>query len=309
MTASSADALAAEVELAALGPTVVLGRGGAGSVEAVGRDYVPGVSLVFKRYHRSQLVDGAALRRLVGWRRRLPRADRARLDAVAAWPLAVVVTGRGELTGVLMRRVPPVFVATVRLPSGKRRSVLREAQYLVADPGRARRLGAPEADPRDRLEVVWSLCEVVAFLHRNRIVLGDLSTRNVLWCGGPGRVLLVDCDSMTLGGVGSPVAPAFTVDWDDPAQSTMAAASSDVYKLGLFVLRSLARSFQTRDPSAADAALDGPGRWLLRCSLDPDPDARPHADAWDRWASGRRAGSRHTSAATPTTRTKEAHRR
>jgi hypothetical protein len=280
--------MAAEVPLVNIGQTVPLARGGLGSVEEVRSDYVAGESLVLKRFHRPELVDGAALRRLVGWRRRLPHPERARLDAVAAWPLAVV-SQAGELAGFLMQRVPPDFVATVRLPSGRRQRVLREAQYLVADGERARRLRVPEAHVRDRLEVVWALCEVVGFLHRNRIVLGDLSTRNVLWCSAPGRILLVDCDSVTLGGVGSPVSPAFTVDWDDPAQPDVAAASSDVYKLGLFVLRSLGRSFQTRDPAEADAALDGTGRWLLRLSLDADPGARPHADAWDRWAAGRRA--------------------
>jgi hypothetical protein len=54
-------------------------------------------------------------------------------------------------------------------------------------------------------------------------------------------------------------------------------------------VRLFARSFQTRDPSAADAQLDPTGRWLVRTSLSSNPDDRPGASAWERWAAGRRA--------------------
>ena len=99
---------------------------------------------------------------------------------------------------------------------------------------------------------------------------------------------------MTLGGVGSPLPAAFTVDWDDPAQPDLAAASADVYKLALFVLRTLARSFQTRDPGGAGHLLDATGRLLLERSLATDPARRPKAEAWERWAAGRRAATRPT---------------
>lgn len=291
MSAASSTRLEPEVRLATLGATTALARGGEGSVEEVRAAFMPGgPPLVLKRYHHPERVDAAALARLVGWRRELAPAERGRLDRVTTWPRAVVVDDAG-LVGFLMARVPDDFVATVRLPSRRRRTVLREAQYLVAAPEHTRRLGIDDATDRDRLEVIWTLAEALAFLHRRRIVLGDLSTRNVLWCRDPGRALVVDCDAATLGGVGSPMPQASTVDWDDPAQPGLPAASSDVYKLGLFVLRSLSRSFQTRDAAAAGTLLDAPGRWLLGLSLHPDPAARPTADAWERWAAGRRAAT------------------
>jgi hypothetical protein len=282
--------LPAETDLADLGRTTPLARGGAGRIEALQR--LDGPPLVLKCFHEPGQVDGELLRRFVAWRRELPVGERARLDRCTVWPLATVVR-RGTVVGFVMRRVPDAFTDAVRLPSGGHRKVLREAQYLLADQARMRRLRLPAVPARGRLEVVRSLAETVAFLHARRIVVGDLSARNVLWSPDPGTVLLVDCDSFTLGGLGSPLPPSFTVDWDDPAQPADHAASADVYKLGLFALRVLARSFQTRDPAAAATALDPTGALLLRGSLSPDPAVRPNARAWERWASGRRATTTH----------------
>ena len=200
------------------------------------------------------------------------------------------MTDRDELVGFVMQRVPEELTEHIRLPSGRGRSVLREAQYLLADGLHLRRLGMEEPPPQTRLRIVWSLAETVAFLHQHRVVIGDLSSRNVLWRTDAG-VLLVDCDSVTLGGIGAPLPPASTVDWDDPAQPDLVAASSDVYKLALLVLRIVSRHFQTRDPALADEQLDAAGRSLLRMSLDNDPAARPQAQAWERWAASRRAAA------------------
>ncbi len=284
------------LELAALGSTTPIARGGAGSVEAVAPAPVLGSEpLVLKRYHEPGQVDRAVLERLVEWRRELAPAERARLDRLAVWPLALVVEDE-RLVGFVMRRVPDAYVASVRVPSGARRRVLREAQYLLAAPERMRALHV--ADPPDavRLELVRALADAIAFLHQRRVVIGDLSTRNVLWSAELERVLLVDCDAVMLGGVGSPLPLTATVDWDDPAQPDMAAASSDIYKLALFVLRSVSRSFQTRDPAAADGLLDPAGAWLLRMSLASDPGARPTAAAWERWAADRRAAAQRRAA-------------
>ena len=275
-----------ELELDGLGHTVPLARGGVGQVEAI--EGLGSEPLVFKRFHDPALVDEGVLRRFVSWRRGLGGGERARLDRIATWPLSVVCA-EGRLAGFVMRRVPEAMTEAVRLPSGAHRRVLREGQYLLAPAEHARRLSVPAVSARVRLGVVWALAEAVAFLHARRMVIGDLSSRNVLWCPESAQVLLVDCDSITLGGVGSPLPPTHTVDWDDPAQPGATAASADVYKLGLFVLRALARSFQARDPAAAGAVLDGSGRLLLGQSLSPDPGLRPSALAWERWAAGRRA--------------------
>lgn len=285
MIVDPASGLPEEVDLGDVGELVVIGRGGGGTVASV-----RGHPLVVKRYHRPDEVDEDALRRFVGWRRELRDGDRARLDRSTTWPLATV-TEAGRPVGFVMCRVPDRFAAVVRGPSGDRRTVLREAQYLFCRTTQSRRLGLPDVALEDRLAVVYELVDTVAFLHRCRVVVGDLSSRNVVWSAAPPAVVLLDCDSFVLGLVGSPVPPTATVDWDDPSQPGVSAASSDVYKLALFVLRAAACSFQRRDPQLAAGALDPAGTALLAASLSPAVDARPSSAAWARWAAGRRAAT------------------
>lgn len=285
---SAAEQMPEEVALEAVGLTKELARGGLGAIREVRpRPGLGDKQMVFKRFHDPRGVDWEALRAMVGWRRSLSRSDQSRVDRHLTWPLAVVVGDDGPV-GFLMYRVPPDFEASIRTPSGGRRAVLREAQYLIADSPRARRLGITEPSDAQRLELLWRLADTIAFLHDRRIVVGDLSSRNVLWSEVDARIVLVDCDSMVLGGVGSPHPPAATVDWDDPALAHP-AASSDIYKLGLFAVRTLARRFQTRSPDDARAALDSTARMLIERSLSSDPDLRPSARAWAAWASSRRA--------------------
>jgi hypothetical protein len=272
-----------------VGATKPFARGATAAIEEVKHG---DLELVVKRFFRPETVDAEALRSLVRWRLELSEIERRQLDRLATWPLATI-DNSGRLVGFLMHRVPSEFAQTVRVPSGGQRTVLREAQYLFSE-ARANRLAIAFPDATTRFALVFALIDVLDFLHQRRIVVGDLSTRNVLWAGSSARVLMVDCDSMFLGGVGSPLPPTSTVDWEDPADPRGAAASSDIYKLGLFALRVLAGSFQSRDPELAAPHLDGTGLMLLRASLSPLPSARPAIHAWERWAAGRRASLRRS---------------
>jgi hypothetical protein len=275
------------IALSAIGDLSPIARGGTGVVyetEPLGE-----TPIVFKRFLHPEVIDPDALRALVHWRRQLEDHERGELDRLTAWPIAVVEE-QGVIVGFVMRRLPEMFTQMIRLPSGMQRTVPREAQYLLA-PERSARLGVPEVMPSERLELLCVLVETVAFLHEHHVVVCDMSTRNVLWSTNPSRVFFVDCDSMFLGGVGSPLPPSFTVDWDDPAQRD-AAASSDVYKLALFLVRTLAESFQTRDARLAAGHLDVAGRSLLEASLSAAAHRRPSMAAWEHWAAGRLAALR-----------------
>jgi len=283
--------LPAVVSSAELGMLTEFARGGIGSVSTIATDLgAPSGRLVAKLFDQPEKIGWRALYRMVGWRRELLEAERRRLDRVTVWPLSVI-TRSDDAVGFVMQHVPSRFEDEVRLPSGLYRPVLREAQYLLGATARIQRLGLRDATPRARTEIVWSLAETLGFLHARGIVVGDLSARNVLWSTDPSAVLLVDCDSMVVDGVGSPHPVLETVDWEDPSKSERATRAADVYKFALFVLRALGRSFQSRDPAIADEALDPSGRGLLRMSLARDPEQRPDAGTWERWAVGRRAAS------------------
>ncbi|GLY47524.1 phosphotransferase [Lentzea sp. NBRC 102530] len=257
----------------------VLGEGGQGRVTEVrALRGVPVRDLVVKRYHDDIAINPAALSRLVAVRRSMSEADAAALDEVACWPHAVLVDG-DRAVGALLPRVPAGFTFGLRMPGGGSSVVLRELQFLIADPRSLRRRGIEDPDGATRLRVLAHCTEVGALLHRHGVVLGDLSVKNVLWCTGP-AVYLVDCDGVRLGGA-DPVSPQpNSPGWDDPLFPGTQNQQSDVYKTALVVLRTAARNFHTRDPELAADVLGRGLLPLLRASLHAEPGSRPPLRAW-----------------------------
>ncbi|MEU6155062.1 hypothetical protein ABZ816_34260 [Actinosynnema sp. NPDC047251] len=275
---------AISVDLADLGvPGVRLGRGGEATVYDLPGFRLPDVrgALVYKRY-RAVHVQPDALRRAVAARTGLPDDLRARLDAMTAWPVRVVVSDE-QAIGVLMPRIPPPFFDLVRRNTGERR-VLREVQNLFIDEARALRVGRPVPTPEQRLRICRDFAAVLSFLHDQlKIVFGDVNPKNeVFRLDAEPMVLFLDCDAVRPSGVVSRTRQLDAPDWVPPEGGVLNRAT-DLYKLGLFVLRCLTPghfSSTSTDPTAAAGVLDAEGMDLLRRALGTDRDARPAARDW-----------------------------
>jgi DNA-binding helix-hairpin-helix protein with protein kinase domain len=209
----------------------LLGTGGQGRVFEVLNH--PG--LVFKQYYSPE-VDAAALADLVRFPLSLPAGQASMLLSRCAWPLASVVDGSGRVAGFVMPRVPDEFVG--RTAAGP---TLRELQYLLYAPKPMWSAIVP-LGPGQRLRLALAVVVLFSVLHQHRVVLGDVSMRNVLWSPGPNPGLyLIDCDSARREGGRSPLPQPETVGWDDPlCPSVSADLDSDRYKLALIVGRVLA---------------------------------------------------------------------
>jgi hypothetical protein len=193
-----------------------------------------------------------------------------------------------------MRLIPDQYFQERTKPSGAPTRTLREVLHLFVDPGRSTRLGMPAATVAQRLMVCRSFASVLHLLHRNDLVVGDLNGRNAVFAlTTPPEVMLVDCDAVRIKGSMAVVRQLNAPDWDPPEGQLSQA--SDLYKFGLFVLRSLGPGCQgsiSRNPVRADAVLDRDGRDLLRAALSADPAQRTTAQGWgryfDRLLTGRR---------------------
>jgi DNA-binding helix-hairpin-helix protein with protein kinase domain len=272
---------------AALGERKYLSSGGQSTIYQL-PDYslrgTPG-PFVYKEYHKHLgEISSHGLAGLIAVRESLDATERQWLDQCTAWPLRVVEE-RGAVTGVIMRLIPDEFFQELRLPSGRTARLPREAQHLFTERNRCEKLGWPYAKPRQRLQLCAQLSYTLAFLHRRGIVFGDISPRNVLFRLTPATgMMLVDCDAIRKVGTAAVVGQGNTPDWYPP-EGRMAPQSmrTDVYKLGLFILRALSPgpgSSVNRDPDLARNTLDNAGLQLLRDSLAPDPPSRPDAKTW-----------------------------
>jgi hypothetical protein len=276
------------IDTGQLGRLDYLAEGGQGKVydlPDLRLDDVDG-AVVYKQYKPGQ-VSPAGLEAIVRLRINLAAADRDRLDALASWPCRLVKE-QGQTIGILMPRIGDAFVHEGLSPrSGVHLKMPREVQLLFVAPDRCKRLGYPLVNLFQRYAICRELAGALAFLARHKVVFGDVNAKNALFSLGPGRdqggIMLVDCDAVRVSGSASAVQQLSAPDWEPPAaEAKFLTHETDVYKFGLFVVRTLspARNASTaRDPRRVDQLLDPEGRMLLQATLGPK-GGRPRAADW-----------------------------
>lgn len=282
MRNGQADVVVSLDQLGALGDE--LGRGGQASVFALPCFTLADAQgeLVFKRYHAAPVSD-VDLRRMVSLRNNLDPGRRERLDDIATWPCRIVID-RTSTVGVVMPRIDPSYTDTLSLPSGRSKQSLREVLNLFAPIERVRTVGRPVPSGRQRLELCRDFAKALAFLHDElHIVFGDINAKNELWrLGASPMVMFLDCDAARPRGSVAAIKQLNAPDWDPPEDGIL-NQSTDLYKLGLFILRALTPGDQCstrRNPMTAAGALDPQGLDLLVRALGQVTRARPTAREW-----------------------------
>jgi serine/threonine protein kinase len=271
------------VNRAALGPLKELAEGGYGKVYEAKQFRLPGDSsaIAFKEFMTEVAEQARAAANAVSFRDQLSPGDRADLDRCTVWPRALVEE-RGAIVGLLMPLIGPEFFfqATDRA-TGKTTRTLRDLQWLMASQTQLAANGAQDVDETDRLVLLAQLVYDVARLHKQDWVYGDLSFKNAAFAVGPPRMILLDCDGAAyLYDQGRRQGHSF--GWTPPecAQADVQDKATDVYKLGLAILRCLNPGKQAatiRDPNRVAGKLDATGAALIARAVEPDPAKRPTA--------------------------------
>lgn len=267
-----------------IGPMEYLARGGQATVHRLTSFRLPDVQgeLVLKKYKKGQGPPPHGLNAIVGIRNEMEVSAKAKLDSLAAWPTRVVFDG-GDLVGVLIPLIAGSYFQDMVLPSGKRTSNPRELQFLFIDPRQASKLGYAPPSLSERFAILRDLAFGLGMLHKNGVVFGDVNAKNALYrTTSEPTVMFVDCDAVRIRGSAAVVRQYHSPDWEPP-EGGPGTIATDLYKLGLLVLRILSPAeFNSisRDPTRADPVLDADGRTMLRRALGADTKARPTAKEW-----------------------------
>lgn len=268
-------------------------KGAEGSVHRLTSPRVAGFSqpLAFKEIlptltpeHRARVVH--AMEHAVDLRAAMDPADRAELDRVTTWPLALV-QDHGTTVGTLMPLIPDDFFVTTQPQTGPPGRLVFEFAFLCAADSYLKRIGVDRSaadDPLIRLALATQLSYAIALLHKHDIVYGDLSLRNVAIAVNPPRLLLLDCDpaaALTDTARHQLHSPFFGPP-ECKGQPVLQDLVTDVYKLGLCVLRGMVSGqgvTQLTDPAALAGTLDPEGVDLITQAISDNRDDRPTAKA------------------------------
>ncbi|MCS5720018.1 hypothetical protein N1027_17950 [Herbiconiux sp. CPCC 205763] len=289
-----------------LGLRTQIGSGAATDVERLDAFTVAGhqggLAFVRIRDRDAKHWHPVTLRRLIAWRNGLDASERATLDGVAAWPLALVADDGGAFVGCL---VPLAAHPFYYVPSDDKRAdkAPQDAKWLVSAPKRARRAGAVAPGERDlvpRSTVLARVSLLLELLHRHGIVYGDLSERSVLFgVGDVAEAFVIGAEGAVFGDDGALqrnsagwAAPETFEDIGDDGTTDVSMSrapsvqtvATDRYKLGLLILRVLAPAGdgleRSRDADRIRSVLDETGQRMMRDALGDDPEGRPSASEW-----------------------------
>ena len=273
--------------LAALGhPSTFkeLGKGGEGQVFAIPNR----PDSVYKQFLQTAATapGQGALQALIDLRTTMGADEQKWLAERTIWP-EVIVVDQGRMRGFLMRKISSEYFRQQGIRISPR-NVLCEWNLLAM---RERYLrnpnvvsNVPNVEPFDALRLVLDLAKTVALLHKYKIIVGDMSGRNLLWTDKPTwRVLIIDCDSLRVDGSAGVASPKQSPDWDDPHLNGAATSqSSDIYKLGLAAFRGVwAATTDRPDHSVPLRAPSGVPDELARLVLaSTSASNRPTAQEW-----------------------------
>ncbi|BCJ42888.1 hypothetical protein GCM10010168_03720 [Actinoplanes ianthinogenes] len=311
-----------ELPLRALGRLRQLARGGTATVFLAPELRIPGLPgerFVYKRYtdatkRRAGPSLTTGLAGFVRFRERLPEPQREAWDARIIWPVCVVVDEAGAADGVVMRLIPDRYFQDFRKRAGGVHRKPREIETLFGDDETALRKGLPPVGVTDRLRLVRAVAAAYGMMHKQGVVVGDISGRNIIYDPDPARpsVLVVDVDSARVKGSRAVFGmQPHTPNWQppealaasaeltgltDPDEDTrdrlrdrwaIQSTRTDVYKFALMTVRILANGrggAVSREPSGARRVLRDrlgePAAALLDASLSPEPRDRPAMRDW-----------------------------
>lgn len=225
-----------KIEITSLGQLTHLNTGGEGIVYKCSQ-YPDKAFKLYKKEVEHE-IDLVALEKSVQIFHALPSGERPHFEERTAWPEMIVVEN-GVAVGFLMPLLrDEMYCEYGAVTETNTITQLREWQFLAyrkhwSNPNISTNLQEPSKD--QLLELIIDFSKTVFLMHQHKLVIGDISFRNILWCtDGYLKTVLIDCDGIRHEGLRGPLAAKQTPDWIDfDRQTGSTDRMTDLFKLGL----------------------------------------------------------------------------
>ena len=235
----------------------------------------------------------AQLKRLDQLYESLARADGYLLSRVAT-PLASVSSGKSEFEGFLMKEFNEGCYFEKTFSFGEAQLVLNELKNHLISLKERKAMSVPDLDEVTRFRLVADLFKTLSFIHEAGLIVGDLSSSNLVVQVKQGRrnenrLIFLDVDSFIPSTQASEGANPSTLNWRSPEElegANIASRKTDVYKAALASIRLLHQANVLQDDTSdlyfseeANLVLEHFGGEILvrrfEAALSSDPAERP----------------------------------
>jgi hypothetical protein len=243
------------VELSSLVKDQKIGDGGEGEVFSISNRRAD----VFKSFKSavSQELDEVGLISTIELMDVMSQSDRNFLSSRTVWP-HTVVRDNGKFVGFLMPSLGQEYFCkhgskgspmegmndwnklTFRKAWMNNPNLESTAPALWYPTGKnLDQLSDSEKETRGALlKLLQDLAILFEILHKNNVVVGDVSGRNLLWSSKSGAdVMLIDCDGCRADKTTGVTRAKQSPEWFDPHLNGVTNISSDLYKLSLAIYR------------------------------------------------------------------------
>src|SRR5580693_5935980 len=185
----------------------------------------------------------------------------------------------GTPTGFVMPAIPDDFFIPLTTAKGVSTSTA-EFQHLLNHPSVLAARGIT-LDDAQRFSLLRETASALAFLHKHRVCVGDISPKNLLFSVTPHEAIyFIDCDAMRINTV-SALPQVETPGWNAPPGEELATIYTDTYKLGLLALRLLTGDHDTTNPQHLPSTTPTQLRQIITDTLTKEPHQRPLPEAWN----------------------------
>ena len=202
----------------------------------------------------------------------------------------------GDFKGYVMRKIPDKFLPKKKsLYSDEIKTVERTLAYALNDDSTKKKLQEPIISIKGRKIIILKLLYVMSILHRNNIIVGDISPNNVLIYvddidQNKNDILLLDTDSFRTKNAMFPLQRPHTPNWIPPeckdsvsdVNKFFQTQQTDVWKISILILRLYYFGSQRTAVEQSNEALNRISSEvsiefskLLKRGLDLNPDNRP----------------------------------
>jgi len=214
-----------KIEFSEINGVVKIGGGSQAHIYRIPAGSLYKTDVALKKYKNKHLSGNEAaiesyLDELISIKKRMSNDYKTILDQYTTWPVKIVYE-KGKACGYIMHLIPDMFFTNMNIPLSGTEKMLSSLDFILHGSKFRADNNLPRISDKGMARVIYFLLKVLAILHEENIILGDLSPSNVLVYidsqnQSNNRVLFIDTDSFRILGNTHPLKQLHTPEWVPP---------------------------------------------------------------------------------------------